>query len=94
MGAREVTVEAPSRWDAVELLRRLQALRSARAYMIQEGADRWTVHVQPTVRNADGTAVPELVEDLLASVQSWVADRGLSCCEVRLDGEARQVLPL
>ena len=94
MGAREVTVEAPSRWDAVDLLRRLQTLRSARTYMIQEGADRWTVHVQPTVSNGDGSAVPSLVEDLLASVQGWVADRGLSCCEVRLDGDARQVIPL
>jgi hypothetical protein len=94
MGAREVTVEAPSRWDAVELLRRLQAVRSTRTYMIQEGVDRWTVHVQPTVHNGDGSVVPSIVDDLLASVQRWVADRGLGCCEVRLDGEPRQVLPL
>lgn len=88
---REVAVEAATRWDAIELLRRLQALRSARTYMIQGAPDRWTVYAQPTVRNADGSIVPGVVEDLLASVERWLVDRGLEACEVRLDGKAELV---
>lgn len=88
---REVTVEAASRWDAVELLRRLQSLRTARTYMIQGAPDRWIVHAQPTVRNGDGSEVPGVLEDLLASVERWLVDRGLDQCEVRLDGEAELV---
>jgi hypothetical protein len=94
VSTREVTIEATNRWDAVELLRRLQALRSARTYMIQGTADRWTVYVQPMVRNADGSDVPGVVDDLIASVQRWVAERGVDCCEVRLDGETRLIQPL
>ena len=85
---REVTVEAASRWDAVELLRRLQALRTARTYMIQGAPDRWIVYAQPTVRNGDGSEVPGVLDDLLASVGRWLVDRGLDECEVRLDGES------
>jgi hypothetical protein len=88
---REVAVEAATRWDAIELLRRLQALRSARTYMIQGGPGRWTVYAQPTVRNADGTEVPEILDELMASVEGWLVDRGLEACEVRLDGRAELV---
>jgi hypothetical protein len=88
---REVTVEAASRWDAVELLRRLQSLRTARTYMIQGAPDRWIVYAQPTVRNADGSEVPGILDDLLASVERWLVDRGLETCELRLDGEPEHI---
>ena len=91
MTAREVTVETTSRWDAVELLRRLQSLRSARTYMIQGAPDRWIVYAQPTVRNEDGTPAPGIVEDMLRSVQRWLDDRGLDTCEIRLDGRPEVV---
>lgn len=91
MTAREVAVEATSRWDAVELLRRLQALRSLRTYMIQNAPERWVVYAQPTVRDADGSAAPGVVEDTLASVERWLVDRGLQACEVRVDGRAEIV---
>jgi hypothetical protein len=59
--------------------------------MIQGAPDRWIVHAQPTVRNADGSEVPGILDDLLASVERWLVDRGLETCEVRLDGEPERI---
>jgi hypothetical protein len=68
----ELRVEARTRWDALELLRRLHALRTARTYMIQSGPERWLVYARP---HAHGTL---LEAELEAAVASWRIDRGLA----------------
>jgi hypothetical protein len=75
---RELAVIAASRWDAVELLRRLQALRVARTYMVQNAPEQWLVFARPHR--------PAAVPELLSGVERWVADRGLDGASVRLDG--------
>jgi hypothetical protein len=75
---RELAVSAASRWDAVELLRRLQALRIARTYMVQSAPERWLVYARPHR--------PAAVRELLTGIERWVADRGLDGVSVRLDG--------
>jgi hypothetical protein len=85
---REVAVETVSRWDAIDLLRRLQALRTARTYMIQGAPDRWVVYAQPTPRALDGGDDGGVFEGMVATIERWLDARQLETCEVRLDGRA------
>jgi len=68
----EIAVEAGTRWDAIELLRRLHSLRNARTYMVQNAPDRWLVYARPHSRDA------RIVEQLNGCVDGWRADRGLA----------------
>jgi hypothetical protein len=68
----EIAVEARNRWDAIELLRRLHALRNARTYMVQNAPDRWLVYARP---HAQDTRILDLLN---LTVDGWRADRGIA----------------
>jgi hypothetical protein len=67
----ELSVEAHTRFDAIELLRRLHALRTAQTYMLQTSGDRWLVCARPHARDDAVDA------QLAAAVDAWRGERGL-----------------
>ncbi len=64
--AETIRVEVPTRWDAVDLARRLRGLH---AYLVQLGDRRWHVCVR-----CDGEAA-ELVSAVRATTQQWARER-------------------
>lgn len=67
--ADTIRVEAPTRWDAVDLARRLRGLHT---YLVQLSDRRWHVCVR-----CDGTA-DEVVPTVRAAAEEWAKDRGVA----------------
>jgi hypothetical protein len=67
----QLSIEARTRWDAIDLLRRLHALRTSRTYMIQSAPDRWLVCARPHARSK------RVYLELEQCIDAWRADRGL-----------------
>jgi hypothetical protein len=67
-----ISVEAGTRWDAIDLLRRLHALRTSRTHMIQSAPDRWLVYARPHNRTK------AVYAELDRCVDGWRSDRGLA----------------
>ena len=66
MNGERISIETQSRWDAMELLRRL---RGHHAHLIQLGEHRGEVCVRP---EAD---LDRTLEQVLAAVEAWASER-------------------
>lgn len=66
MTGDRIAIETESRWDAMELLRRL---RTHHSYLVQLGETRWKVCVRPE-RDVDG-----ILPEVLTAVEEWATER-------------------
>jgi hypothetical protein len=67
--ADTIRVEAASRWDALDLVRRLKGMHT---YLVQLGDSRWHVCVR-TDAPAD-----EIVPAVRRAAEQWARDRGVN----------------
>ena len=63
-----IRIEAPTRWDALDLAHRLATHHT---YLVQLADERWHVCVRP------GEAEEDLVEHVREQATAWVAERGV-----------------
>jgi hypothetical protein len=63
-----IRIESGSRWDALDLARRLPALHT---YLVQLGDHRWHVCVRP--REGEDAVVGEVIR----TAEEWAAERSL-----------------
>ena len=76
-----IRVEAPTRWDAVDLAQRLRGLHT---YLVQLGDRRWHVCVR-----CDGETA-ELVPTVRATVEQWARERHVDAV-LRVGGDAFRI---
>jgi hypothetical protein len=74
-----VEIDVRGRWDALALSKLLVPFRS---YLVQLGAERWTVHARSPGCHGEPLA------DALAAIETWRAERGVDA-SVRVAGRQR-----
>jgi hypothetical protein len=71
-------IEVQGRWDALALSETLVPYHS---FLVQFGRQRWVVHAR--VPGCHG----EPLDDALATIEEWLADRSLDAVSCRVGGE-------
>jgi hypothetical protein len=77
-----IRIEASTRWDALDLARRLEAHHT---YLVQLADERWHVCVRAPDEDA------EILEDVREAAASWASQRGLEAV-LRVGGREIELL--